>query len=89
MSEVHEKQDIEIETIIAKTERAQIIDEPITTVQRNPQHQQTRTEAEIGCTRVLRDKNVAAAVSEILHLRIARIVLNVGVQIISNEVARV
>ena len=73
-----------------------MIDEPITTVERDCQHKEARAEAEIARTRVvpssqriLRWKNVAVAVSEIVHLRNARIVLNVGVQIISNEFARI
>ena len=96
---MQEKPEIEIETIIAITEAALIIDEPIGTVERDRQHQEARTEAEIGRTRVvpssqrqrwvLREKNIAVAVSEIMHLRNAGIVLNVGVPIISNEIARI
>ena len=69
------------------------------TVERHRKHQEARTEAEIGRTRVVRAvknsgefwerKNVAVAVSEIMHLRNARNVLNVGVQIITNEIARI
>ena len=49
---VQEKPEIEIETIIAITEAALIIDEPITTVERNCQHHEAIREAEIGRTRV-------------------------------------
>ena len=51
VSEVHEKPDIELEIIVTIT--ALIIDEPITTVERNRKHQEARTEAEIGRTRVV------------------------------------
>ena len=98
VSEVQEKSEIEIETTIAITEAALIIDEQITTVEFDPQHQEAKTEAAIGRTRVvpsnqrqrwdLRERNDAVGVSEIMHLRIARIVLNLGVQIISNANVR-
>ena len=44
---------MEIETIIAITEIALIIDEPITTIELDRQHQEARTEAEIGRTGVV------------------------------------
>ena len=53
MSVVQEKPEIEIETIIAITEAALTTDEPIATVERNSQHQEARTEAGIGRTRVV------------------------------------
>ena len=45
--------EIEIETIIDITEAAVIIDEPITTVERNCQPQEARMEAKIDRTRVV------------------------------------
>ena len=47
------KPEIEVETIIAITEAALIIDVPIATVERNRQQKEARTEAEIGRTRVV------------------------------------
>ena len=53
MNVVQEKREIDIENIIAITEAALIIDEPIATVERNRQHQEAGTEAEIGRTGVV------------------------------------
>ena len=53
VSEVQKKPEIEIETKLAITEAALILDESITTVKRNRQHREARTEAEIGRTRVV------------------------------------
>ena len=99
MSEIQEEPEIEIETIIAMAEAPLIVDEPITKVERSCQLQKTRTEAEIDRTRVvpssqrqqwvLRRKNDAVAVSKNMHLRNARMVLNEGIQIISNENDRI
>ena len=95
LSEIQEKPEIEIETIIAMTETPLIVDDSIKTVEHNCQLQKARTEAEIGRTRVvpssqrqqcvLRRKNVVVAVREIMHLRNARMVLNVGIQFISKK----
>ena len=52
--------EIEIGTIIAITETALIIDEPIATVERDRQHHEARTEAEIGKTRVSVEQSKAA-----------------------------
>ena len=52
VSSVQEKPEIEMETIIAITEAALIIYETIAIVERDRQHQEARTEAEIGRTRV-------------------------------------
>ena len=97
VSEVQEKPELEIETIIAIKEAALIIDEPVTTVERDCQHQEARTEAEIGRTRVvpsiqrqswvLSEKNVVVSISEMMLRRNARIVLNVGVLIFSNKIS--
>ena len=54
MSELQEKREIETETIIAMKEAALIIDKQITIVERNRQHQEAKTEADIGRTRVVR-----------------------------------
>ena len=53
VSVVQEKPEKEEETIIAITEAALTIDEPIATLERDRQHQEARTEAEIGRTRVV------------------------------------
>ena len=73
--------------MIAITKAMLITDEPITTVERDRQNKEARTEAEIGRTRfvpsrqrqryVLIEKNVAVVVGEIMHLRNKKIVLNV------------
>ena len=85
--------------MVAKTEATLILDKLITTRERNRQHQVSKTEAKVGRTRVLpisqrqrlvpREKNSAVAINEIRHLRNAKIDLNVGVQINSNEIARI
>ena len=53
MSEVEEKPEIEIEIKISIPEAAPILDEPITTVERDRQNQEARTEAKIDRTRVV------------------------------------
>ena len=53
MSEVQEKPEKELEPIIAITETALIIDETITSVERNRQYQEARTETVIGLTRTV------------------------------------
>ena len=76
-----------------------IKDEPIATVERDRQQQEARTKADIGRTKVvpssqrqrwvLREQNVTFVVSEIMHIKNARINFNVGVEIISNEIAHI
>ena len=68
--------------MIAITEAALIIDEPITTVERNCQHQEPRTEAEVARTRgvpsghkqrlVLRGKMPPLRSASYMHLRKVR-----------------
>ena len=53
MSVAQDKPEIEVETMKAITEAALIIDEPIATVERECQHQEARTEAEIGLLRIV------------------------------------
>ena len=51
MNETQEKADIETEIIIAIAEAKLLIDKPITTVERDCQHQEAKTEALFGRTR--------------------------------------
>ena len=68
------------------------------TAESDCQDQEARREAEIGpwelCQAVktsgeFREKKVVIAVSEIMHLRNERIVLNEGVPVKGNEIARI
>ena len=57
MTEIQEKPEIEIKTITAIPETALIIDEPSMTVERNRQHQEASTDADISFTRVVPKKS--------------------------------
>ena len=99
MSEIQEKPEIDTKNKIAITEAALRVEGRIMTVERDRQHQEARTGAEIGRIRpvlssknerrVSRKKISRSAKSCIWGMEELRIVLNVGVPINSNESARI